>query len=151
MYQIAKTWKFHAGHRLQGLPVGHKCSRLHGHTYSIELCLGGTALDDSGMVMDYAEMEELVKPFLTKWDHRILLRQDDPAVNVLRRGGEEESLVVLADNPTAETMARMVFDGASFMLTQKLGGGYDPNAPIKVLWVEVKESPTSMARVGVGG
>ena len=149
MYTIAKKWHFHAGHRLLGLAQGHKCSRLHGHTYSIEVCLGSAAVDGTGMVMDYAEMTELVSPYLEKWDHRTFLRADDPLVGALRKVGEGESVTVLGDNPTAEVLARILFDGLQFQLhqMQNPGGGFDPESMIQLLWVEVKESESSMARI----
>ena len=149
MFKITKLMRFHAGHRLLDLPQGHKCTRLHGHTYSIEFCLGAEVLEETGMVVDYAQMVDMLSTFLGQYDHRTFLCKRDPLVGVLTKAGEQDSLTILAMNPTAEVIAKLVFDGIAFQLQeiQSGSGGFDPDAPIKLLWVEVKESETSAARV----
>lgn len=70
---ISKTFDFDAAHRLQGLPRGHKCRRLHGHTYRVEVRLRGRA-DERGFVADYAEIAAAWKPVHKLLDHRYLNR-----------------------------------------------------------------------------
>lgn len=151
MFKIEKDFHFHAGHRLVGLVPGHKCSRLHGHTYHVKLCFQSMQLDSAGMVMDYAEIGDLVHPMLEKFDHRTFLCKSDPLVEVLRKAGESESLTVLADNPTAEVIAKIVYDGVAFALDAAQTGGsgeFNPDLPIKLSWVEVKESEGTASRYG---
>lgn len=71
MYRIAKRFDFDAAHQLTGLPDGHKCRRLHGHTYVVEVEVSGD-LDSRGMVADYAELEPFGRWLKETLDHRNL-------------------------------------------------------------------------------
>lgn len=68
---IAATYTFEAAHQLHRLPDGHKCKRLHGHNYRIEVSVSGE-LDERGFVMDYAELDAVVQPIVDRIDHRFL-------------------------------------------------------------------------------
>jgi 6-pyruvoyltetrahydropterin/6-carboxytetrahydropterin synthase len=57
MWTISKTFKFSASHQLVGLPADHKCSRLHGHNYTVEFRLEGDTLDDHCMVRDFGDLD----------------------------------------------------------------------------------------------
>lgn len=70
-YRIAKTFDFDAAHQLPMMPEGHKCKRLHGHTYRVEISLVGE-LDARMMVADYAEIEAAWKPIHDILDHQNL-------------------------------------------------------------------------------
>ena len=72
MYEIIKQYHFSAAHALPSLPEGHKCHNLHGHNYTMELCLSGAWLDDHGMLVDFAEIDWVVEPLIKKVDHRNL-------------------------------------------------------------------------------
>lgn len=93
MYRIAKDVTFAASHVLDGLPEGHKCGRLHGHNYRVEVELSAPVLDDVGMVRDYAELTPLLDHIRERFDHRHL---ND----------------ALLGNPTAENLARVIFEWA---------------------------------------
>lgn len=68
---ISKTFTFDAAHHLNGLAEGHICSRVHGHTYRVELLVDGPR-DDKGFVCDYAEIARLWQPLHDQLDHRNL-------------------------------------------------------------------------------
>ena len=68
---ISKTFDFDAAHRLFRLPKGHKCRRLHGHTYRVEVLCEGE-VDARGFVVDYAEIAAAWKPIHDRIDHRYL-------------------------------------------------------------------------------
>ena len=68
---ICKTFDFDAAHRLPALPSDHKCHRLHGHTYRVDVVLVGRP-DRHGMMIDYAEIARLVQPVIDELDHRYL-------------------------------------------------------------------------------
>lgn len=68
---ISKKFDFDAAHFLPNLPDGHKCKRLHGHTYLAELILRGEP-DERGFVVDYAEIAAAWKPVEALLDHRLL-------------------------------------------------------------------------------
>lgn len=70
-WYISKRFTFSASHQLAHLPATHKCSRLHGHNYSVEVELRAQELDQDGFVIDYAALE----PF-RQWVHQALDHRD---------------------------------------------------------------------------
>ena len=70
-YRISKTFDFDAAHQLPLMPDGHKCKRLHGHTYRVEVVLRG-ALNDKQMVADYADIAAAWQPLHDQLDHQNL-------------------------------------------------------------------------------
>lgn len=70
-YTVSKKFSFEAAHSLPGLPEGHKCRNLHGHSYVVEVhCCG--ELDARGFVIDYAELSSAVDPLIALLDHQNL-------------------------------------------------------------------------------
>lgn len=109
MYRVTKEIRFCYGHRL--LDYAGKCRHLHGHNGRALITLEAASLDSLGMVTDFT----VIKQVLGKWiddalDHRMLLHKDDPVIPELRRQGEP--FVELDVNPTAENIAKMIFDYA---------------------------------------
>jgi len=72
MYTIAKRFTFDAAHQLVGLPTSHKCSRLHGHTYSVEVVLQSEYLVGPGFVVDYTDLAAFKEFISAQVDHRNL-------------------------------------------------------------------------------
>lgn len=70
--KIQKTFDFDAAHRLDRLPENHKCHRLHGHTYRVEIEVEGEPDDHSGMVVDYAVISAAWSTLHAALDHRYL-------------------------------------------------------------------------------
>jgi len=68
---IAKSFDFDAAHMLPKVPPEHKCHRLHGHTYRVEIRCAGEP-DERGMVCDYAEIAEAWQSVHELLDHRYL-------------------------------------------------------------------------------
>ena len=109
MFRVTKEIHFCYGHRL--LEYAGKCRHLHGHNGRAVVTLESPALDRLGMVVDFTE----IKGILGKWiddslDHRMLLHRDDPVIPELRRQGEP--FVELNVNPTAENIAKLIYDYA---------------------------------------
>lgn len=109
MYSATQEFRFCYGHRLLRHPG--KCARLHGHNGVAVVMLRQARLDAQGMVFDF----DLLLAGLGQWllstlDHRMLLEAGDPALDPLRASGEE--LLELGFAPTAENLARLVFDQA---------------------------------------
>lgn len=72
MFTIAKRFHFSASHQLTGLPEGHKCARLHGHNYEVEIIIKAKELNLDGFVLDYGDLAPF-KEFLDRYlDHRHL-------------------------------------------------------------------------------
>lgn len=109
MFRISREIHFCYGHRL--LNYAGKCRHLHGHNGKAVITLEGEGLDDRGMLVDFGDVKSIVSTWIDEeLDHRMLLNQDDPLLPFLREQGEP--LVVLDENPTAENIAKMIFEYA---------------------------------------
>ena len=85
--ELRKTFQFEAAHLLPELPSTHKCRRLHGHSFQVEIVVAGDCDPKLGWLIDYAEINELFKPLWEQLDHRYL--NDIPGL----------------ENPTSENIA----------------------------------------------
>ena len=109
MFKVVKRLDFCYGHRL--MDYEGKCAHPHGHNGIIEVEFSSETLDERGMVIDFVDIKKEVKAFLDhEMDHKMLLRQDDPLVKVLKEMGEP--VFVMQDNPTAENIAQVVYNYA---------------------------------------
>ena len=72
MHELVKTVRFEAAHSLPNVPPGHKCSRLHGHSYRVDIHVSGEPSAQSGWVIDFGEIKAAVEPVLEELDHRCL-------------------------------------------------------------------------------
>lgn len=109
MYGVTREIPFCYGHRL--LEYSGKCKYLHGHNGTAVISLEAQSLDQLGMVVDFSRL----KSTLGKWiddhlDHRMILHREDPALAYLQSQGEP--VYVLDVNPTAENIAKLIFDQA---------------------------------------
>jgi 6-pyruvoyltetrahydropterin/6-carboxytetrahydropterin synthase len=109
MFAVIKEIHFCYGHRL--LNYDGKCRHLHGHNGRVEIELRKDGLDALGMVMDFEAVKRTVQAWIdSELDHKMLLCKDDPAVPLLK--GQGEPMILMDGNPTAETIARLIFDHA---------------------------------------
>jgi len=107
MYYVTREIDFCYGHRL--LDYAGKCRHLHGHNGKAVIVIESPTLDPRGMVLDFSDIKREISRWIDEHlDHRMILRADDPAVPVLRDLGEP--LYVVDVNPTAENIARIIFD-----------------------------------------
>lgn len=110
MYRVTKLIRFCYGHRL--LQYEGKCRHLHGHNGRVEIELSAEALDHRGMVVDFEEIKRAVQTWIdTTLDHTMLLSDHDPLIPTLKAAGERYH--TLPTNPTAEAIARMIFEHAA--------------------------------------
>lgn len=118
MYRVTREIDFCYGHRL--LNYEGKCRYLHGHNGRAVIALESAELDARGMVIDFSEIKRIVSQWIDdNLDHRMILHRDDPAVPLLRQLGEP--LFLVDRNPTAENIARLIFDfarGAGFPIVE---------------------------------
>jgi 6-pyruvoyltetrahydropterin/6-carboxytetrahydropterin synthase len=70
--ELRKTFQFEAAHLLPRLPKSHKCRRLHGHSFKVEIVVAGELDARLGWVMDYADMSKAFRPIYERLDHRFL-------------------------------------------------------------------------------
>jgi len=89
---IFRIFTIEAAHRLPHVPPGHKCARLHGHSFRIELHVSGEVDAHAGWVMDFAELKLLFQPIYDRLDHHYL--NDIPGL----------------ENPTSENLARWIWN-----------------------------------------
>jgi len=107
VFRVTKEFHFCYGHRL--LNYAGKCRNLHGHNGRAVITLEAEGLDRMGMVVDFSEMKRVIGRWVDDTlDHRMLLHRDDPVIPELRRQGEP--FVALGVNPTAENIAKIIFD-----------------------------------------
>jgi len=109
MYTVTRLIHFCYGHRL--LEYSGKCRHPHGHNGKIEITIYSKGLDKMGFVMDFEEIKEKVQRWVdSELDHKMLLNEKDPLVKILQDLGEP--VVVMKGNPTAESIARHIYDYA---------------------------------------
>jgi 6-pyruvoyltetrahydropterin/6-carboxytetrahydropterin synthase len=118
MYRIGKRFTFDAAHHLSGLPPGHKCARVHGHTYTAEIELASASLTPPGFVTDFADLEPAGTHIREQLDHHDLNE-------------------VLGIEPTSENLARYLFTWCTRHL--------DAPVAAMVTAVRVSETPATWA------
>ena len=107
MYSVTKRIDFCYGHRL--LDYDGACKHPHGHNAVAEIEVRAEALDKRNMVVDFTDIKHRLKGWIDReLDHRMILRRDDPLVDVLHKLGEP--VYLLESNPTVERIARLLFD-----------------------------------------
>ena len=110
MYRVSREIAFCYGHRL--LNYEGKCRHLHGHNGRAVIALEASALDSRGMLVDFADIKRHVQCWVDEnLDHNFLLCRDDPILPVLQARGER--VFVMDANPTAENIARLIYDRAA--------------------------------------
>ncbi len=90
--ELVKEYRFEAAHRLPHVPEGHKCSRLHGHSFKFEIHIVGAVNPANGWLIDFGALDTHVMPIVNRIDHYLL--------------NEIEGL----ENPTSEVCAKWLFD-----------------------------------------
>ncbi len=109
MYRVSREIQFCYGHRL--LDYDGKCRHLHGHNGLAVITLEAPRLDAKGMLVDFGEIKSKVQRWIDETiDHTMLLCRRDPLLPTLLEAGER--VFVMEDNPTAENIARLIYDRA---------------------------------------
>jgi 6-pyruvoyltetrahydropterin/6-carboxytetrahydropterin synthase len=90
--EIFRTFTVEAAHRLPNVPAGHKCARLHGHSFRIELHVSGPVDPHTGWIMDFAEVKRAFEPIYDQLDHHYL------------------NDIAGLENPTSENVARWIWN-----------------------------------------
>jgi 6-pyruvoyltetrahydropterin/6-carboxytetrahydropterin synthase len=107
MYRITQEIEFCYGHRL--LNYKGKCRFLHGHNARVIIALAGEELDHRGMLVDFSDIKHSIRTWIdNELDHRMILNREDPIVPYLLE--QQEPICVIGANPTAENIAKLVFD-----------------------------------------
>lgn len=72
MIEITYEFWFDAAHQFRHMPVGHKYAGLHGHSFRCEIAVVGTPNDETGFIVDFAELEAAGEAVRERLDHRFL-------------------------------------------------------------------------------
>ncbi len=113
--EIFKEITFEAAHRLPNVAEGHKCGRLHGHSFRAAVHVAGPVDPVSGWVTDFADLKANLAPLLDELDHRYLNEVDG------------------LENPTSENLARWIWNRLSDRLS----------SPLRLVKVTVRETCTT--------
>jgi 6-pyruvoyltetrahydropterin/6-carboxytetrahydropterin synthase len=89
--RLYKDFSFEAAHRLPNVPDGHKCARLHGHSFRVRVSVDGPVGEQSGWVMDFADLKAAFRPVHDRLDHQYL------------------NDIAGLENPTSEMLARWIW------------------------------------------
>ena len=109
MYRVSREILFCYGHRL--LNYEGKCRHLHGHNGRAIIALEGPALDSKGMLVDFSDIKRHIQRWIDEnLDHNMILCREDPLLATLVERGER--VFVMDQNPTAENIARLIFEQA---------------------------------------
>lgn len=90
--RLTRGFTFEAAHRLPRAPEGHKCRRLHGHSFRVEITVEGAVDPETGWFLDYGVMKEAVEPIRRELDHYYL------------------NEIAGLENPTSENLARWIWE-----------------------------------------
>ena len=90
--EVFREFTFEAAHRLPNVPIGHKCARMHGHSFKVRVVVSGFVQDHSGWVMDFTEISSAFAPLFAQLDHNVL--NDVPGL----------------ENPTSENLSKWIWD-----------------------------------------
>lgn len=89
--EIYREFGFESAHRLPNVPPGHKCARLHGHSFRCEVSVRGNVDPRTGWVMDFGEIKDAAEPIIRELDHQYL------------------NEIAGLENPTSENIARWIW------------------------------------------
>jgi len=132
---ITRDYEFSAAHRIEGHP---KCGRMHGHNYRVTVGITADSLM-GGMILDYGEMDKVIKPIIEQFDHHYMvsnsnLEANDPYFAAAPVG---DIAFTHTDASTAECLAER--------LCALISDAFLGTSNIDVLFVQVDETPKSSA------
>ncbi len=104
MYEVTVEAGFSSGHYLRN--YRGKCENPHGHNYKVEVTLRGESLDQTGLLLDFKDLKQVMRPVIERLDHQMI--------------NDLEPFTEL--NPSAENLARYFYDETSRQLAEMTAG-----------------------------
>lgn len=98
---LTKKFRFEAAHYIPTFPEGHKCRRMHGHSFKVTVSITGEPDPDTGILIDFADVKAIVKPLVDMLDH-----------DCLNDIGKNKGIPLLV-NPTSENIAQWFYQELS--------------------------------------
>lgn len=139
MIRLTKIFNFEMAHALYG--YDGPCKNIHGHSYELEVTIGGSPLNDPnnpkhGMVMDFSDLKAIVKgQIIDRLDHALLLNGNSPHRNIPELDSNFEKVTFVDYQPTCENMLLDFMNRIRSLLP----------AHVKLMSLKLKETPTSYA------
>ena len=139
MIRLTKIFHYEMAHALYG--YDGPCKNIHGHSYELEVSIGGNPLDDAshpkhGMVMDFSDLKKIVKEqIVDRLDHALLLNGNSPHKNIPELDTNFEKVIFVDYQPTCENMLMDFVNRISLLLPEH----------VKLISLKLKETPTSYA------
>lgn len=139
MIRLTKIFNFEMAHALYG--YDGPCKNIHGHSYELEVTIGGTPLNDPnnpkhGMIMDFSDLKAIVKgQIIDRLDHALLLNGNSPHRNIPELDSNFEKVTFVDYQPTCENMLLDFMNRIRSLLP----------AHVKLMSLKLKETPTSYA------
>jgi len=120
MFRIRKKFTFEMAHQLSKAYSCACSDCIHGHSYDLELFFVSMDLDKTGMVVDFGQIKAILKDYIDKWDHALVMHEvmNPEYLNMLSKYNHK--VILLDDNPTAECMARVMFGDMTQILNKEL-------------------------------
>jgi 6-pyruvoyltetrahydropterin/6-carboxytetrahydropterin synthase len=104
MFEVTVEDTFAAGHYLRNYKG--KCENPHGHNYRVRVTLAGEQLDKAGLLLDFKDLREVMKPVIDRLDHQMM--------------NDIEPFITL--NPSAENLAKYFYDETNVFLKHETNG-----------------------------
>lgn len=147
MFRITREYWFSAAHRIEGHP---KCGRLHGHNYKVEVQVTMDRLDKQGMVLDFGDLDRVVKPIVDELDHRYMISQynlaaHDPYAVIATSEGHGVELPCQAS--TAEMLAKYFVEEVERCLRMMYPSMNGNTGITVVVWETPKSTATYQNKV----
>ena len=136
--RITKEFNFEMAHALFGYDGA--CKNIHGHSYKLSVTLKGEPITDEnnpkfGMVMDFTELKNIVKPIIDELDHATMLSANSPHKKLAEKNALFEKLVMVNYQPTCENILIDMADYIKLRLPEN----------IMLHHLKLQETPTSYA------
>lgn len=117
MHVIRKSYKVEYAHQLKGAHTKGCYETIHGHSGKVELFFGSKTLDENGMVIDFGEINDLVKSFIMNLlDHALIMPNSLPTAYLNSLKKYNKKVLIVDDNPTAEFFAESLYYDIEEML-----------------------------------
>ncbi len=141
-FGVTKKFEFEASHKLS-LPYKSPCTKVHGHSYKVEITIETQKLNDEGMVVDFVELSAVKNKIMEEWDHALIVSEKDPEIEIFQKLDNEWGVAKLAvlefKNITAENMAVYIATLTRQFVRSKI------NTDIEMIEVSIWETSNNKA------
>ncbi len=142
VFRICKRFTVECGHILSKHPG--RCRYPHGHSQVIEVVLEANRLDESDMVCDFQVLKDAVRKIVESFDHAMCVNTEDPLYETLKARFGKRIVGFQSTDPTAETLARTLYEKIDERIRQGGLGSADP----RLVRVRIRETRSSWAEFG---